>query len=151
MSATHAKSRKQTVECHSLCCFVNGAELQEGEVLIEIYLTCQDWVADSLSQAGQVHLLVEELHHLLFSDAERNISNVKTSSLTGNGGPNNRNRSLWSICDDIRRNLPGGLHGLVLQRSDVLESWWWNIPVPEEQNSGNCNESVCGSNYEALQ
>ena len=45
-----------TIESHSSGGFVDRAELDEGEVLVQVYLTHQHWVARGLSQIAQVHL-----------------------------------------------------------------------------------------------
>lgn len=66
-----------TIESHSLGCLIDRSEFQESKVLVEIDLTCQNRIADCLSKPREVHLLVEELHHLFFRYAEWNISDIQ--------------------------------------------------------------------------
>ena len=51
-------------------------KFKKSKVLIKVDLASQDWVSFSLSQTTEMHLLVEEIHHFLFRNAERNVSNV---------------------------------------------------------------------------
>lgn len=117
------------VESHRLGGLVNGAELEESKVLVQIDLACENGVAGSLGQSGEMHLLVEELHHLFLADSERDVSHVQPPGLARNRGAHDGNSGLGSIGDNIRRNLSSRLHRFVLQRSDVLKTGRGHVPV----------------------
>jgi len=72
-----------SIKSECLWRFIDGPELQEGEVFVQVDLHGQDGVSWGLGEACDVHLVVEELHHRIFSDAKRNVANVKSSSLSG--------------------------------------------------------------------
>ena len=94
-----------------------------------------------------MHLLVEEVNHLLLRKPEGYISHVDSPGLTGDGGADNGHSSLEIHkydCDQdnvimtlyLRRvwhqgsgDLAALLHALVLHRRDVLKPRWRHIPV----------------------
>lgn len=118
-----------TIESHGLCGLINGSELQECKVFVQIYLARENWVAGGLCQAREMHLLIEKLHGLFFSNAEWNVADVQSSRLTRNSRAYDRHGCLRGVGDDISWNLARRLHSLVLQRRNVLESWWRHIPI----------------------
>jgi len=73
------------VKCHALRCLVDGAALQESEILVAVDVTGEDRVAFGLSQAAQVHLLVEEVDHLLLVEAEGDVAHVDPPGLASDG------------------------------------------------------------------
>lgn len=118
-----------SVEGHRLGRLVDRAELEERKVLVQVYLARQDGVTCGLRQSGEVHLLVEELHHLLLSHPKRDIAYVQATSLAGDCRAHDGHCRLGRVGDNVCGNLPGRLHGLVLQRGDVLEAGRGNVPV----------------------
>lgn len=117
------------IKGHGLRRLVNRAELEERKVLVQVDLARQHWISCSLCQSGQVHLLVEELHHLLLSHAERDVSHVQTTSLSSYRGAHHGHSRLRCVGDNVRGDLAGRLHRFVLQRGDVLEAGWGHVPV----------------------
>ena len=83
----------------------------------------------SLSQTRQMHLLVEEVDHLLLGEAEGDVAHVDPPGLPGDGGAHHRHRSLGGVWHEAGRNLSSSLHGLVLHGGDVLKPWRGHIPV----------------------
>lgn len=118
-----------TIEGHRLRRLVDRPELQKREILVQIDLTRQHRIPRGLSQPAQVHLLIEELHHLLLRHAERYVPDVQPSCLTGDGRTHDGNGRLRGVGDNVRGYLTGGLHRLVLERSDVLEAGRRHVPV----------------------
>ncbi len=51
------------VKGHGRCRFIDGSELEEGEVFVQINLHGDHRHAFGLRQTGQTHLLVEKVHH----------------------------------------------------------------------------------------
>merc|ERR1719219_2639162 len=69
------------VECHRLSCFVDASALEEGKILVSVDVTRQYWIAFGLCQPTEMHLLVEEVNHLLFTEPEGNIAHINPSGL----------------------------------------------------------------------
>ena len=44
-----------------------------------------------------MHLLVEEVDHLLLAEAEGDVPHVDSPGLPGNGGPHDWHCSLWGV------------------------------------------------------
>jgi len=82
-----------------------NAYLKERKIFVEINLASEDWVASSLSQTGEMHLLVEELHHFFFCYPERYVANIETPSLPCNCGPYDWHSRLWGVRYNICWNL----------------------------------------------
>lgn len=117
------------VEGHRLRGFIDGPELQEREILVQVDLTGQHGVAGRLRQPRQVHLLVEELHHLVFRHPEGDVAHVESAGLARDCRTYNGNSRLRGVRNYVCGNLPRGLHGLVLQGRDVLKPRRRHIPV----------------------
>ena len=117
------------IKSHGLGCLIRGATLQEGEVLISVDMASQDRVALGreilvypsykglvsyiaylcLSQTRQVHLLVEEVNHLLLRETEGDVAHVDSPGLPGDGGAHHRHCSLWSVWHQTSRDLSSSL------------------------------------------
>ena len=82
-----------------------------------------------LSQTRQVHLLIEEVDHLLLGETEWNISNVDSPGLAGDGGPDHGDGGLRRVGHERGGDLARLLHALVLHGRDVLEPRGRHIPV----------------------
>ena len=76
-----------------------------------------------------MHLLIEEINHLLLGEPEWNISNVDPPGLSGDGASYHRHCGLGRVGHERGGYLAGLLHALVLHRGDVLEPRRWDIPV----------------------
>ena len=55
--------------------------LEESKILVPVDVTREDGIALRLGQTVQMHLLVEEVDHLLLVETEWKISNVNSSGL----------------------------------------------------------------------
>ena len=55
--------------------------LEESKILVPVDVTREDGIALRLGQTVQMHLLVEEVDHLLLVEAEWKVSNVNSSGL----------------------------------------------------------------------
>jgi len=77
--------------------------------------------------------MIKELHHLIFGDTKRNITDVQTSSLSTDGAAGERNggvqRQSGRRHGDRVRYLAGSLHCLVLDRAYVLVAGRSYVPV----------------------
>ena len=82
------------VECHGRGGLVDGSTLEEGEVLVAVDMAGQDGVALGLRQTVEMHLLVEEVDHLVLVEPEGQVSDVDSSGLTGDGASYNCNSGL---------------------------------------------------------
>ncbi|GMR53022.1 hypothetical protein PMAYCL1PPCAC_23217, partial [Pristionchus mayeri] len=69
------------VEGHAYSGLVDGTELDEGEVLVQIDLAREDRIAGSLCQTTQVNLLVEEVDHHFLVASKGDVSHVETTGL----------------------------------------------------------------------
>ena len=76
-----------------------------------------------------MHLLIEEVDHLLLGEAEGDVADIDPPGLPGDGAPDHRDGGLGSVRHEGGRDLARLLHALVLHRSDVFEPGRGNIPV----------------------
>lgn len=117
------------VKGHGLGRLVDRTELEERKVLVQVDLARQHRIASRLREAREMHLLIEELHHLLLSHSKGDVAHVQAPCLPRNCRSDDRYGRLRGIRYDVGGYLAGCLHSLVLQRSDVFEARWWHVPV----------------------
>lgn len=117
------------IKGHRLRRLIDRPEFEEREILVQINLARQHRVAGGLRQARQMHLLVEELHHLVLGDPERDVAHVQAARLPRYRRTYNRYSCLGCVCYNVCGNLASCLHRLVLQWRNVFESRWGHIPI----------------------
>ena len=76
-----------------------------------------------------MHLLIEEVNHLLFGETKGNISDVNPPGLAGDGRPDDGHGGLRRVGHERGGDLARLLHALVLHGRDVLEPRGRHIPV----------------------
>lgn len=119
------------VKGHGLGRLVDGSKFQKGKVFVQVDLTRQNGIPLGLRQTRQVHLLIKEVHHLLFGHAERDISDVKASRLARDGGPDHRDGRLGRLGHQGGWNL----------REEESSLDWFACPSEQETGALTCPEA----------
>ena len=68
-----------------------------------------------LSETRQMHLLVEEVDHLLLGESEGDVAHVDSPRLARDGGAHHRHRGLRRVRHQGGRDLAALLHALILK------------------------------------
>ena len=76
-----------------------------------------------------MHLLIEEVDHLLLGEAEGNIADIDPPSLPCDGAPHNRDGGLGSVRHEGGGDLARLLHTLVLHWSNMFKPGRGDVPV----------------------